>query len=680
MDVQLPDGRILTGVPEGTTKEQIAQKLGISIGQPPSVQGVKPSFSGAQGDIFSAMQGATFNFGDEIAAGATAGLSKLGVLDKNITYDRALETIRGAQGKFERENPVRSIGGMVAGAIPATIAAAPLVAASIPGRLAAATGVIPRLGQAAVAGAGLGAVAGAGAGEGGPVNRAQSAALGGVVGGVTGGAFQGAAEVAKPLIRVASAVGRAIGEGTGYLSSQNAADAALLRSVQRSGRTADEIAGTMRDSKANLTVADAGGNETQRLARGVVTQPGSGSNVGVNALTERSNSRAGRLVDTFRRYVSPNDDATQTIDDLLKMRSEMARPAYQEALEANPTWTSGLERMAKDPLIQQGLNRGREIQRIEAAARNERFDPNDYILNAEKQVPVRTDPFLTGGRKMETQTSYITTPNMRSLLAARRGLDDILEESRDKTTGRLVLDARGRAIQELRRAWDAELKRASPALEKADSDFGTITQWKDAVALGRGFLRGESDITAKRLSELSPVEREYMRIGAGRELRRLVETTKDGNDAIRKFFGSSDQTKRLRVLFDNDASFDQFLKEIADEKAAQATERFVLSGSQTSNKGQDLEMLGGMPVIPTKTQMVGNALLSLGSNSRTARAEKLAPVLFSTNPDEVAAKLAQIGEKQNSLIRVARRRGAHGDVGRNALATLFASQIAGHGR
>lgn len=39
MDVQLPDGRILTGVPEGTTKEQIAQKLGMSTGQPPAVPG-----------------------------------------------------------------------------------------------------------------------------------------------------------------------------------------------------------------------------------------------------------------------------------------------------------------------------------------------------------------------------------------------------------------------------------------------------------------------------------------------------------------------------------------------------------------------------------------------------------------------------------------------------------------
>lgn len=39
MDVQLPDGRILTGVPEGTTKEQIAQKLGISTAQPTAAPG-----------------------------------------------------------------------------------------------------------------------------------------------------------------------------------------------------------------------------------------------------------------------------------------------------------------------------------------------------------------------------------------------------------------------------------------------------------------------------------------------------------------------------------------------------------------------------------------------------------------------------------------------------------------
>ncbi len=42
MDVQLPDGRILTGVPEGTTKAQIAQKLGLSDASVPTPSPKRP--------------------------------------------------------------------------------------------------------------------------------------------------------------------------------------------------------------------------------------------------------------------------------------------------------------------------------------------------------------------------------------------------------------------------------------------------------------------------------------------------------------------------------------------------------------------------------------------------------------------------------------------------------------
>jgi len=54
MDVLLPDGRILTGVPEGTTRAQIEAKIGRV--EQTSQHGVnEPRFSGAQGDVFSAM-------------------------------------------------------------------------------------------------------------------------------------------------------------------------------------------------------------------------------------------------------------------------------------------------------------------------------------------------------------------------------------------------------------------------------------------------------------------------------------------------------------------------------------------------------------------------------------------------------------------------------------------------
>lgn len=676
IEVEHPNGNVYE-FPEGTPQDVMAKamrQISSSVAQPEQAQD-NTRFSGAQGDVFSAMQGATFNLGDEIAAGATALGSKVGLLDKGITYDRALDTIRQMQGNFQSEHPGRSIAGNIAGAIPTAIATAPLSLAAMPARLAAGTNIAARLGQGAVMGAEYGAAAGFGNGQDGIANRAAEAATGAAVGAGAGVAGQGIAEVAKPLLRYGMEAGRQGLEAMGRGTPQNMANRALLDAARRAGITPDDMLKRIQQSEVPLGMADVGGNPMQRLGRAVVTQEGAGSDMAVKALTERQAGRADRLINTFRQYVAPMDDATQTVDDIIKARSAQGAPDYQAAMEMAPVTNENLQRMIKDPLIQRGLARGREIMRIEANARGSEFNPNDYVLG--QQVAGRTSPGyserMAGARPQDIieQTSE-AVPNMRALQAAKIGLDDILEGYRDPVTQRLNLDQRGRAINELRRSFLSELENVNPAYGEANRNWGAATDLKNAVDRGRSFLRGDIDLTTRAIENMTPPEKAMFRIGAGREMRRLVETTRGNNNALNKFFGSPEQTQRLRALFDSDRDFMNFQKVLLDEQLAQRTESAMLGGSQTANKLEELNMLAGSNQIPTTgTGVMARILRGIGDvtigGARSRRAEALAPLLYGTNPAEVADRLTLL-QAQN--IRQLQGNAARSNIGRNARNTM----------
>src|SRR3546814_19291831 len=79
-----------------------------------------------------------------------------------------------------------------------------------------------------------------------------------------------------------------------------------------------------------------------------------------------------------------------------------------------------------------------------------------------------------------------TPANMRTLDYIKRGLDDVLERYRDPTTGRLVLDNTGRAIDQTRRALLDELDNINPDYAKARAAWAGPSQNLDRSEERRG--------------------------------------------------------------------------------------------------------------------------------------------------------------------------------------------------
>lgn len=194
MDVKLPDGRILKNVPEGTTKAQIAEKVGLSMPSPQP----KPSIPSTIGE--QAMQGATFGFGDEITSAlASVPVSIATGMSVPEAYKAGQELSRESMAAQQEQRPVLSTLSNIAGGLATGVAgtgtkAGAAVATGISrGLLPQARGLSARaanlFSKALVgggAGAASGAVYGAGTGEG---NRIESAKQGAITGGAIGAAL-----------------------------------------------------------------------------------------------------------------------------------------------------------------------------------------------------------------------------------------------------------------------------------------------------------------------------------------------------------------------------------------------------------------------------------------------------------------------------------------------------------
>lgn len=196
MDVRMPDGTVITGVPEGTTKEQLVQKLRASRGN---------TTAGLIGKIG---QGATFGLADELQAGLFAAPRALGNLiagkeDASIgsAYNQLLESQRANLAAAQEQYPVASgvaelagglgtLGGIGAGTKLGRAvysAGAKGLAPAAATKLGKAANLASKVGIGAGTGAATVGAYGFGTGEGGlgeRLNEAQSSAvLGATVGG-----------------------------------------------------------------------------------------------------------------------------------------------------------------------------------------------------------------------------------------------------------------------------------------------------------------------------------------------------------------------------------------------------------------------------------------------------------------------------------------------------------------
>lgn len=632
-------------IPDGISVEEAMQSVGSLGGSGQNKMGP----SGATwGPVQNFLSGVLQGMGDEVSAvGAAAKESLSGGLSFNKAYDQALTAYRGAREQFAQESPVTSAVTDIAGQVAPFVAAAPLMPAinapTIAGRMA----------QSGVQGAGAGAVSGALNVEGDLEDRAAGAVTGAAIGAATGAA-------AVPVVEGIAAVGsKTVNAVRNALARTPAADKKIAEQIANIGggdlqKGISVVKQRLTDAGPDAALVDVLDIPGQKMARAAANVPG-GAQIADDFTVARAAGRGGRLQAAADRLAQNNfyDD----IERLAQQRQAQARPLYEQAFTPKfgsggtimPQWDDRLQQLLDDPIIKQGMAKGVRIQQLESLAEGRPFTFDAYKL---------------GGFDEEGRLVLEGVPNLRAMDAAKRGLDDILEGYRDKTTGKLVLDSYGRAVAKVRSALVSKLddittdETGFSAYKAAREAWSGPTMIMEAGWKGRRFLRGDVEITEKLLSAMTDAEREAFRTGARREISKLINT--DTQTAVNKLANKkADLWAKLRLTFPDEQSFGLFRDDIENEAAKMVVDKFIgpRAGSQTAGLTEDIKALSNIPggvvdatveaargnYFPAAQKVLGGLKNKISApNQKTAGS--ISKILLEMNPQKRSAELARIGK------------------------------------
>lgn len=590
-------------------------------------------FETAPGSTNAAMmQGITLGASDEIAS-AVAGLGGA-IRGKGFmqAYRDAMEAQRQNAEVFRQNNPYIGRGVEVVSGVGSGLAASGVRAA----------GQVPGMMQTMARGAGLGGFSGAASADGGPQERA----IGGAVGAGIGAA-------APPLI---GAIAQPVASGwraaknlMGFGDPAAQAERKIVQTLARSGMTTHNARTAMDDFPADKPGAllDVMGRPGVNLGAATANRPGSAMETADRFVEMRRAGATDRIEADVTRHIAPGGGGNYaaTVQGLIDTRSRNAAPLYEEAFSKPAGMTDRLREFIDDPIARSGLARGLELQRLENLARS----PGARVPIKDAAIEFAED----GTPKI------VSVPNMRTLDAVKRGLDDILEGYRDKTTGRLVLDQRGRAIDAVRRAYVEQLDEGNPAYRAARQAWAGPSQAWDEMELGRKIVTADRDSVAKILSNIPPEKREFYRMGVARVLTDRTSDPTSAGSFVRRMVEDKNFATKLGGLFDRPEDYQKFVKLMQSELTMRETNRAVSprAGSQTARvlaehgeaapgSGSVMQDVlhtgarGGRPTVAVLSRMYER-----GQAGSPQMAGELGQRLFATNRQAIATALDSIDRR-----------------------------------
>ncbi|MEP9403351.1 hypothetical protein [Sphingomonas sp. VNH70] len=633
---------------------------------------------------------------------------------------------RGISAADERVNPGLRLTGQVAGGIAPVAGAYRVGAAALPSR--------PLLGAAA-ADTGYGAIYGAASND---KDRLTGAAIGGATA-LAGNQF--GQRVLAPAFRglAATDVAQQIRRGFSAALDRPIAPPPVRPSPidNAIGRSADpnvEAIRTNLDDAIRLglpmSLADAS-PQLRTLAGSAVRRSPDARAFAEQALTPRAHSQGARAIQGINRDFGPSVNMRDEREGIINAGRAASAPLYDQAYTAPIVSTPELDAVLNTPFGRDAIGRARAI------AANERRDPTGagFALDAQGNPvlnPVRIDLYQ---RQAEARTAFDaaqeahrvalrtsganTDATRRALMAARearqiadqalasapaagtaatqrgystqtldyakRGMDDIIEAERDKTTGRLNLNEAGRAQNGVRSQLLAEMDRYNPFYRDARSTYQGYARQADALTQGYDATSprvGVDDLNTMT-GRLGPAEQARFGQGYRTGLVERIEGQKFTGDPYKAVAGGIDQQAKLRALYPEGTP--NFLRQSELERQMGLTNYEALGGSPTAGRAQADRLLDpsfgvqalaetGLSVatgVPPIGAMAGVARRGLADRFQFGMGQKkataLAPRLLEPNPTQALNELDGLMQAREVYDRYKRRTGG--------LAGMFGSSL-----
>lgn len=340
----------------------------------------------------------------------------------------------------------------------------------------------------------------------------------------------------------------------------------------------DELARARAAGKP-MTLPDVMGKNVLGEAGRLSRQPGPGAEAIEHFYDERNLGAVPRLTKDINEALGETTafDARKT---LMERRAEAASPLYDRAFnrtQVPPAVADRLNWWLQDPqgIGQAALKRGIDIIALEKHARRDVFNPEEYGLRRE----ANGDVVMIGPRQ-----------NLRLFDAVKRGYDAIIEDYRDKITGKVTLDEYGRQVEAIRRAYNRELREDFPLYGKALDAWGGPSRSLDALEYGKNALRfGEQEIE-HHLGQLGENDIEFARLGLRQRLLDVANEKTTG-PLSQEFqlirggkYGQTGLRDKIRHFFNTDEELNAFVQSVSDEVQMARTSNEMLRGSHTAKR------------------------------------------------------------------------------------------------
>lgn len=561
-----------------------------------------------RGLLDSAVNGITFGFGDELAAGTDAltqpltGSSMGGSQAPTFgqRYDENLAAERGRQKQFAQTNPVASTVANVGGAVGTAVLGAPLAVVK-------GGGLVANSARGALAGATLGGVQGFGEGEGGFDPRMQNATKGAAIGGALGGALPVAGAGVGHVYQWAApkVLNRVADMAEGYVpkvsstplsaaapeGGQVAGDSLATRLADNARITAGNIEGDAAVSRLALELSRSGGTRkaAQRLA-----------DMGDEAFIADTSKGAERLANVG--YILPGE-AADKYKAAFKLRNEGTGDRFEAAL----------------PKTRSVADTQRFFEGYKSATGSDIYDP---VLRGQAQLNI--------------------SPEMRALMqrpAIREAMDQIRADAahygKDLTEAEVAhlvkqtlnanTDAAFKAGKAINKdmvrgagdAWERALYEANPAIQKADEAYANLSSLSNRktgeglLERGQRFMKsGTSDeavdmspsALAHDLPQLDPRQLLTFQVGTTDTMRNMAQA---GPKSTRRLADKLSEGNYMRQKLEQiygPAKAAEIIKRGDTEKAFAETANKVMGGSETAQRtaalGDELALGGGLPTTP----------------------------------------------------------------------------------
>lgn len=622
----------------------------VDIANAPKFETEEPDLSLGEniaGGVRELAAGATFEFADEAEAAVRSAAS-------GQPYQKVLDEIRQKRALFEQANPATALGLNLAGGIGTTF----IPGVNVLGRgIQGLTGISKLSSPAArvaATGATAGALSGFGAGED-MEERFTNIVPGAALGAGLGYGASKAGDVGRFALESVQAMRNKMPQA----DAVNAATDLLIRTMQRAGKSPEEIAERLRLDREYGINTMLGQADTSLVSMTDVAALTPSEGTGRTQLAERLFRQQGGAKSRVEQQIKskiPTPDFFASEDAITKSLRDIGEEGYEKSFAFGAVKDPTIQTLLKNPGVSRALKNAQETSAIEAnnaAARGE--DPSKYALKINMEPVLDASGALVGMRPTGD-----VIPDVRTLHTIKRALDEEITSLYKAGDG-----ARAEALKATRNQILDRLDKIVPEYRKARKMYAGDLEIRDALQFGRqsGSLAPEE--FARKFTKYSPGEQEAAKTGLVQNIMDGFGKTSTKRNFAQNVVNNDNLMGKLQLVMKPEEFrvFKAALKREAElfgqaSRVAQGSatfERQVAKADIDEMIEQNTDSALELFMNPTPGGVVRAAASAIrrmrNANVSKATFGELSKALSSSSPDELAAVFSRIDERLPGIQR-----------------------------